>query len=342
MAADRNADNLALIVDERTAGVAADDLRRAFDHRCKVIVVFRVGHLAGRNRCGAAARVTERVDRVAFLDLSGNTEVRQRAADYTDMRDVRVRVKAVDRNFPLGAVVHLSHKAVNAVDKVSAGHRIAACAEHNAAADAEDIILVIVGVQLENRRYTGTEHLVRRHADMCFHSEALPQIRLCHTGDDGRNLAAANVGVRLEIMRVVAAREHARPVQTVHISGIACRHVNIRNRTVRNVVDRGQGVLRQRVCKDGRKLCSGRRLIVIRISRVNNTIFQRIRHIRLIPRTNFVKIRTAADIGAVQTRRQLDRLCDRQVAVRLELSGVYAVHQLVFIRRLNILRVPLS
>ena len=91
MAADRNADNLALIVDERTAGVAADDLRRAFDHRCKVIVVFRVGHLAGRNRCGAAARVTERVDRVAFLDLGGNTEVRQRAADYTDMRDVRVR-----------------------------------------------------------------------------------------------------------------------------------------------------------------------------------------------------------------------------------------------------------
>ena len=177
---------------------------------------------------------------------------------------------------------------------------------------------------------------------MCFHSEALPQIRLCHTGDDGRNLAAANIGVRLEIMRVVAAREHARPVQTVHISGIACRHVNIRNRTVRNVVDRGQGVLRQRVCKDGRKLCSGRRLIVIRISRVNNTIFQCIRHIRLIPRTHSLKICRAADIGAVQTRRQLDRLCDRQVAVRLELGGVYTVHQLVFIRRLNILRVPLG
>ena len=250
MAADRNADNLALIVDERTAGVAADDLRRAFDHRCKVIVVFRVGHLAGRNRCGAAARVTKRVDRVAFLDLGGNTEVRQRAADDSDMR----------------------------------------------AADAEDIILIIVGVQLENRRYTGTEHLVRRHADMCFHSEALPQIRLCHTSDDSRNLAAANVGVRLEIMRVVAARKYARPVQTVHISGIACRHVHVRNRTVRNVVDRGQSVLRQRVCKDGRKLCSGRRLIVIHISRVNNTIFQCIRHIRLIPRTDFVKIRTAVNI----------------------------------------------
>lgn len=87
---------------------------------------------------------------------------------------------------------------------------IAACAEHNAAADAEDIILIIVGVQLENRRYTGTEHLVRRHADMCFDGEALPQIRLCHTGDDSRNLAAANVGVRLEIMRVVAARKYAR------------------------------------------------------------------------------------------------------------------------------------
>ena len=296
MAADRNADNLALIVDERTAGIAADDLRRAFDHRCKVIVVFRVGHLAGRDRCGAAARVTERVDRVAFLDLGGNTEVRQRAADDTDMRDVRVRVKVVDRDLTLGAVVHLGHKAVNTVDKVSAGHRVAACAEHNAAADAEDVILVIVGVQLENRRYTGTEHLVRRHADMCFDGEALPQIRLCHTGDDSRNLAAANVGVRLEIVRVVAAREHARPVQTVHISGIACRHVHVRNRTVRNVVDRGQSVLRQRVCKDGRKLCPGSRLIVIHISRVNNTIFQCIRHIRLIPRTDFVKIRTAVNI----------------------------------------------
>ena len=103
-------------------------------------------------------RVTERVDRVAFLDLGGNTEVRQRAADDTDMRDVRVRVKVVDRDLTLGAVVHLGHKAVNAVDKVSAGHRVAACAEHNAAADAEDVVLVIVGVQLENRRYTGTEH----------------------------------------------------------------------------------------------------------------------------------------------------------------------------------------
>ena len=225
---------------------------------------------------------------------------------------------------------------------MSTSHSITACAEHNTAADTKDVVLVIIGVQLEHGGHTGIVDFLCRHAGADVDRKSLAQRRVSHAGDDSRDFTAANVGVRLEIMRVVAAGEHARSIQTVHISGVACRHVHVRNRTVRNVVDRSQGLLRQCVCEDGRKLCSGGRLVVIRISGADNAVLQRVCHIRLVPRTRGLKLGRAADIGAVQTRCQLDRLCDRQVAVWLELGGVYAVHQLVFIRRLNILRVPLG
>lgn len=80
---------------------------------------FQVGP-AGLNRCGAAARVTERVDRVAFLSTSVVTpRVRQHAAKQRRYADVRVRVKVVDRDLTLGAEpLHLGHKAVNTVDRI--------------------------------------------------------------------------------------------------------------------------------------------------------------------------------------------------------------------------------
>ena len=286
-AADRDGNSAALPVDERAARIAADDRGGRLDHRDQIVPVRIVEHLARRHLFRAAARIAERVHDVARGRAVRSLQIRQADADDADMRDVGVCIERVDADLALAAVRHFRNETRHAVDQMAAGDGVAVCGEHHAAAHAEQVAARIIARQFEHRRAAFLEDLVRRkhifrllaRADL----DLLPQARHRHARQDGGRFAAADGIVRLE-PAAVRAGQHAGTVEQIDRVRVLCRGGNIRDRAVRDAVDRLERAARERPGQHGRKFTAARVRVIICKRPGQNAVAARVVDVGLIPR----------------------------------------------------------
>ena len=261
------------------------------------------------------------------------------------MRDVGVCIERVDADLALAAVRHFRNETRHAVDQMAAGDGVAVCGEHHAAAHAEQVAARIIARQFEHRRAAFLEDLVRRkhifrllaRADL----DLLSQARHRHARQDGGRFAAADGIVRLE-PAAVRAGQHTGTVEQIDRVRVLCRGGNIRDRAVRDTVDGLERAARERPGQHGRKFTAARVRVIICKRPGQDAVALRVVHIGLIPRRRGRKVRRAAAVQAVEARRQLDRLRDGQVLVRVKFSVVVAVDEVILIGCADVLIKPVG
>ena len=182
--------------------------------------------------------------------------------------------------------------------------------------------IAVPALRLHLGQLLGGEFLARVvriiERDRLRERHALARVRIRHADQNGRSLRAQNRLAGLCLARGVIARQNARAVELIHrvVAGVPRAHV--RNRALRDLVDRlqrlgGEGVREQ----DGEERARDGG-VVVRARGVENAVLQRVVHIDLIPRLALHEGLAARLIDAVHSGRERDALGDGQLPRRRE------------------------